>query len=148
MSDPIDKACDVMDQAIERIAELEAQNAELSRSIKELEPRAAFGDQCIQDDYEGALVPVSVVKELSRQLANTQSELALSDAEKALAEKALAEERARLDWLNSNPHAVAFAQGYRSEPSGWVWRDKDKASHCASSLLNAIDAARAAGEPE
>lgn len=30
-----------------------------AKAIAELEPRAAFGDQCLQDDYEGAWVAAS-----------------------------------------------------------------------------------------
>lgn len=62
---------------MEELLELRAQLAERDKAIAGLMPRALFGDQCMQDDYEGAFIAFSVHK------------LALARAESA--EKAIAE---------------------------------------------------------
>jgi hypothetical protein len=50
-------------------------------------------------------------------------------------------DKARLDWLDTNPRAVVHAQGYCGALSGWVWRDREHAANDADSLRAAIDAA-------
>lgn len=54
---------------------VEARVAELERIVKELEPRAAFGDQCWQDQCEGALIEQTVVDRVRRERDQRIAEL-------------------------------------------------------------------------
>ncbi len=51
------------------------QVAELRKQISELEPRAAFGDQCWQDSCEGALVPSTLLKAQTERMEKAEAEL-------------------------------------------------------------------------
>lgn len=73
MSDMIDlTSISILRKAEQRIATLEAENAELEKKVLELEPRAFFGDQCYQDRCENAYVEQSVVKDIETHLHSLQ----------------------------------------------------------------------------
>lgn len=57
------------------IVSLHAQLAERDKALADLTPRALFGDQCMQDDCEGAFVFSSVHKEILRQLEGAREAL-------------------------------------------------------------------------
>lgn len=60
----------------DRIANLEAERDALNLAVKQLEPRAAFGDQCYQDRCENAYVEQSVMRRLEAENATARKRLA------------------------------------------------------------------------
>ncbi len=51
--------------------------AELRKQISELEPRAAFGDQCWQDSCEGALVEATLLKAQTERAEKAEARVKL-----------------------------------------------------------------------
>lgn len=63
-------------------------------------------------------------------------------------EAGLVADAERLTWLERNPRLVVASTGYLGADNCWCWRDASNslATHEASSLREAIDAARGGGK--
>jgi predicted Zn-dependent peptidase len=140
--------------ALEQKMELWLTNAELGRTVEKLESQLASATADRQDSDRKVMEADEALNRTKRELAE-ERERWIQEREALIAEKAksisleqqLAEERARLDWLEANPRLIVASTGYRGAKDSWCWRDVTDilATHEASTLRDAIDAARKQG---